>query len=132
MKDNSFEAYQELIKESSEDIILLPPGRFEDVFSGNTPQVLEAVEENEFDDLEELKQWIRKNLYNTDEMANEKMSLLVESGIIGHPSRIGDCDEGLVIDEESPVEIQGDVILSIGFSRDANHLYGLPDRENEE
>ena len=131
-KQNGFKALEELISgETPNGAIHLPTQKLEEVFSGVTPEIIEAVEENEFDELKEVSEWSKRNLGLPEESAKKEMSLLVESGIIGHPEEMGDCDEGLITHRDEPIQVQGDVILSIGFSRKQNHLQGLPEKEEK-
>jgi len=105
-------------KENSSTLILQPEALAE-VFQQPRPQVMEAVKENEFEDLQAVTEYGKENI---EDFHPNDVKKLFQNGVIGHPTSDGGCEEGIITHRDQPIEIEPDLILSVPYDEATGHF----------
>lgn len=103
----------------SDQTLHLDPATAAEVFQHPRPKIIEAVENNDFQDFDELFGYVKENIEDSDP---RDVKLLFENAVIGHPTSDGGCNKGRITHNELPIEVHPDLILSAPYMRETGYI----------
>lgn len=123
MNNNIAQAVKKLKEdELGDSSLILKPMQAKRAFTPPRPDVIKAVREKEFQDFDDLIDWVEDS-FDTEESPHEIVGDLFTYAIVDHPRK--HTEEGLDRQEDKPLEVIPDYILSIPYAEEADHIENL-------